>query len=458
MMEKIKLNIKCIGWKKYLPILMFALIQAVYHVLMREPEGSDAFWFFRYQLDSYTLKDYLTIRYDTWSSRFLIEGALVYVSRNLILWKMIDWAFWVFLAWAFTGLFPKELREKAGYIIAGFLLIYPMYDLKTAGWIATSVNYTWPLALGVFSLHGTANACYGKKTHPVMWVVYGLAAAFGANMEQMSAVLFAVNLFAILYCIIEKTSVRYYVSSIIGFMIASSEFVFILTCPGNAARKEQEIINWMPNFDSLNLLDKINMAFVDTMHHLIASDNLMYLCYLILLAVLVFRKTEHIGFRFVALFPVVMNVCMLTLPGMLENYFPEFYKIMEKNAFIDGTNYHLAANYLPMIIYLVLIGCMLLALTAVCESYLELFAQAALLALGLATRLVMGFTPTIYVSQERTFFFLYMVLGISAAWLLLRSLPMLQRSRKLYDSLKLAGILLTVFGLLFNLAVVGAAA
>lgn len=454
-MKKLQLCKKQTTWKKYLPLLIFAVVQAVYHILMTEPEGSDAMWFFRNQLDAYSLKDYLTIRYETWASRIFIEAVLVYVSRNILLWKILDWAFWVFLAWAFIGLFPEEKQETAGYLVIAFLLFYPMWDLRTAGWIATSVNYSWPLALGVFSLHGTVRAFYGKKTSVGMWILYGLAALYGANMEQMSAVILAVNFLAILYFIGEKRPVREYGSAIIGFLIAAAEFVFIMTCPGNAARKSQEIINWMPNFDSYNILEKVSMSFVDTMHHLVASGNLMYLCYMILLAILVFRKTECIGSRLAAVIPVALNVWFVAFPGMLEEYFPTLAKLLDKNAFINGSNYHIAANYIPTVLYLLLIGCMLVSLVTVCESYFELFAQTILLALGLATRLIMGFTPTIYVSQERTFFYLYMVLGVSAVYLILGNHKLLQEKKNSYEMWKLAGACLMVVGVIVNLVEIG---
>ncbi len=454
-MSKLQSFIKRMLQKEYLPLLIFAVIQVVYHIFMREPEGSDAMWFFRNQLDAYSLKDYLMTRYETWASRIFIEAVLVYVSRNVLLWKVLDWVFWVFLAWAFIMLFPKEKRETAAYVVVGFLLVYPMWDLRTAGWIATSANYSWPLALGVFSLHGTAKAFYGEKTPVGMWILYGAAALYGANMEQMSAVLLAVNVCAIIYFIPAKTPVRLYGSAIIGAVIAAGEFVFIMTCPGNAARKNQEIINWMPNFASYNLLDKISMGFADTMQHLITSGNVLFLCYVSLLAVLVFLKTKDLKYRLAAVLPVGLNICLTGFKDMLENCFPTFSDLMEENAFINGSNYHIAANYIPTVLYLLIIGCMLLSCVAVCESWFELFGQGILLALALATRVIMGFTPTIYVSQERTFFYLYMLLGISGVYFILSNLKLLRENGKLYEGLKLTGAFLMVIGIILNFVEIG---
>lgn len=454
-MKKLHVLFRKITRKEYLPLWIFAGIQLVYHIFMTEPQGSDAMWFFSRQLDAYLLRDYLETRYEVWSSRLLIEAVLVYISRSIFWWKILDWIFWVFLAWAFAGLFPEEKREMAAYLVVGFLCLYPLWDLRTAGWIATSTNYTWPLALGVFSLHGVTRAFYGRKTPLPLCLLYGLAALYGANMEQMCAVLLAVNSCAVIYFFIQKKSVRDYVSVILGFVISAAEIIFIMVCPGNEARKNQEVINWMPNFKSYHLLDKASMGFLDTMHHLVTSGSLLYLCFIVLLAVLVFLKTKQLVFRVAAVLPVFLSVWLSWFGTAVKADFPAFYKLMNKSSFIRGNNYHIMANYIPTVLYLCIIGCMLLSLTAVCTSYFELLSQTLLLALGLATRVVMGFTPTIYVSQERTFLFLYMILGISAVYLVQNNLPLLQEQKKACHTLKLAGILLTVTSVILNLAEIG---
>ena len=45
-MEKLQCFEKKILKKEFLPLLLFALIQLIYHMLMQEPEDSDAMWFF----------------------------------------------------------------------------------------------------------------------------------------------------------------------------------------------------------------------------------------------------------------------------------------------------------------------------------------------------------------------------------------------------------------------------
>ena len=229
----------------------------------------------------------------------------------------------------------------------------------------------------------------------------------------------------------------------------------IILAGGNAQKLEQEIISWMPNFESYHFLDKASMGFMDTMRHLLTSGNLLFLCYLILLAVFVFLKAKQTAFRAAAVFPVFVTVWISWFPNAVKANFPAFWKLVDKGDFICGSNYHMAANYIPVVLFLCVVGCMLLSLTAVCESLTELLAQLYLLALGLATRVVMGFTPTIYVSQERTFLFLYMILGISAAYLVVNHQKTLKENRNIWQTMKAAGVTLAVLGVLLDLAEIG---
>lgn len=454
-MNKMKSFFKMLFQEKYLPLWIFAAIHLLYHIFMREPEGSDAMWFFQNQLDAFSLKDFLIYRYGTWSSRFLIEGILVFVSRNILLWKILDYFFWMFLAWAFVWLFPEEKRRVACAMTAGFLLIYPIWDLQTAGWIATSVNYTWVLALGIFSLHGVARVCYGKKTPFWLGVLYLPAALFGANMEQMCAVLLAVNLLALLYFVYRRISWKEYWHVAGCFLVSLAEFLFILTCPGNEVRKNQEIINWMPRYVAFGLPDKICLGFMDTMKHLMDSNNLMFLMFAGILAVLVFLKSSRLEHRFIALVPVVVNVVLVFFRGMLEQYLPEVWKLLEENVYVNEGNYQMGASYIPMLVYLAVIGSLLISLVVVCENWLELTGQCYLLALGLATRVIMGFSPTIYVSGERTFLFLYMILGVSGICLVVRNIALLRSNRKILEAMQIVGLFCVMFSVIFDLVYAG---
>lgn len=454
-MEKTKNYMKVITQRKYLPIWIFIVVQFVYHIFIREPEDSDAMWFFRNQLDAFDLKTFLVLRYRTWSSRLIIEGLLVYISRHFLVWKILNFLCWLFLAYGMLQLFPKKDKEQVRWLIMFVLLVYPLWDLSTAGWMATSLNYSWPLALGIFALNAVAKIYYGRKIPIWLGILYCGATVYGANMEQMCAILLAVFSVAILYFIYQKKPFSNYFWLLPCWLISLGEFIFILTCPGNMARKQQEIVNCMPNFESMTLLDKLSMGFMDTMNHLLASGNMLFLLYTVLLAIIVFLKSKNLFFRYVSLIPIFWNVLLVYFWDMFYQEFKILAEIFKRNEIVNGSNYELGVTYLPLVVYLLVLWCVFVSLIAVCESWFELACHCFVLVLGLASRVVMGFSPSIYVSEGRTFLYLYAALGISAIWLIIRNKEQLESKERFLDAMKLSSACILMLSIINSLAATG---
>lgn len=446
-MEKIKCWIRKITQKQYLPFWFFAGIQLIYHLEMREGPGSDAMCFFRHQMEVYSLKDYLNIRYHIWTSRVLVEAVLVYISQSMVLWKVLDWFMWMLLVFSLAYIFPGEKRERINWMVVSFVLIYPLKDLGTAGWIATTTNYIWPLALGMFALTGLARIFQNKKIPLWLFLCYIPAMIYAANMEQMCAVMLGVYFLSGVYLVFMKKYRKAWWQLAFWFLLCAAEFLFIMTCPGNAARKVEEIKQCMPNYLTYNLVDKVNLGFVDTVHHLIDSDNMLFLMFVVLLAVLVFLKTKDFLLRFISMIPVVWTVILSFFENAFEQNWTILAGVMDKNEIVDGSNYQLASSYLPLLLYCLVFLCILVSIAFISTSWTELLAYGALLGIGLASRVVMGFTPTIYVSQERTFLYMYMTIIAVMIAVVERNRSILQQNEKVMQTLKIGTACMLVFAL-----------
>ena len=64
---------------RYIPYILYAVLMIVLHIYITTDFGDDVY--FRTVLDKYELFDYLIHRYNTWSSRMLIEISMV-TSKN----------------------------------------------------------------------------------------------------------------------------------------------------------------------------------------------------------------------------------------------------------------------------------------------------------------------------------------------------------------------------------------
>lgn len=438
-MDKLKNFAGKMVQKKYLPFWFFAGIQIIYHLMMREGPGTDAMWFFRNQLDTYSLKDYLTIRYHVWSSRIVIEAVLVYVSRHLVLWKVLDILAWMLFVILLAAAIPGEKRERINWLVVSLVLIYPLKDLDTAGWIATTTNYIWPLALGMFALTGVSFVLQEKKVPLPLFLLSLPAMLYAANAEQMCAVICGICFIGILYCIFfAKRNVSTWWQLIVWLLFGVAQLVFILRCPGNSVRTTEEIRQCMPNYKNYNLIDKAQLGFVDTVHHMISSENLLFLMFAVILMILVFLKTKELLFRLAGVLPVMWTVLLTFFGDAFERNFVKLSSLFNLNEIVNGSNYQLAYSYLPLLVYALVLLCVLVSVSMISTSWTEFLGYVCLLGIGFASRVIMGFTPTIFVSQERTFLYLYVAIIAAIVFMVQRNITVLLAHKNIAETLKIA--------------------
>ena len=114
-------------------------------------------------------------------------------------------------------------------------------------------------------------------------------------------------------------------------------------------------------------------------------------------------------------------------------------------------NFKAPATYLPILFLIVCAGGMLYALYQLMQGDMESYLYTVvLLATGLATGVIMGFSPTIYASVNRPYIYFYFILiGVTLAQMK-RMQPVLHR--EIYAALgKLAFTVLVIF-VLVNIA------
>ena len=389
--------------KEYWPFFVFGAVMVFYHLLINETYG-DAVVYFSKVLDTSSLTDYLSMRYTQWTSRLIIEGVLVYVSRSQLLWKILDCCMWMLLVVSMSSLTPSEHRTRNRWIIVLLWLMYPFWEMSSAGWIATTVNYCWPLALGVFSMTIIARMFRGQ---PIRWY-HGLSSAlallYAANAEQMCVVLFAVFGCALLYQLkTKRASAKATGLLAVLFAIVVAELLFILTCPGNQNRTAVEMQTWYPSFSQLHLGQKLQLGIADTLYVLQSSFAPLYGLLCLLLLVLAWQKRKTNPLAACAACVPFGCACVFVLRG-----FRQYGAQILTRGFISQANATYELSAFALVQSLMVLVCIVWALYQLYPGKkATAYLLCGLLLLGGATRAVLGFSPTIYVSAGRTFIFLY---------------------------------------------------
>ena len=147
MLEKIKKYSKSI----YIPFIVLGIVIAILHFQITKIY--DDLIFSAVLDDGTKIFEYLSSRYNGWTSRLVIEFFLVVLSNentSLVIWKIIDILMFELLAYSTYKIFIKDVKDNNKKLCLTWILIlailaFPYTLLCEAGYIATTTNYLWVL-------------------------------------------------------------------------------------------------------------------------------------------------------------------------------------------------------------------------------------------------------------------------------------------------------------------------
>lgn len=380
------------------------------------------------------LGEFLRDRYEWWSSRVVIEAVMMpLVAAPVWIWRILNILMVLLLVWNTADMFGMEGRNnKLQAQIFFFILMWtvPMVSLRSAGWITTTTNYLWVLTLGLAAMRPIKHWVCQEKCAKWEYLICPLCTLYGANMEQMGAILLGVYLVFGLYLIAEKRRLSPFY--IIQLLLIIAVLYFVLAAPGNDNRNRQEIERAFPEFAQLGVWEKLAMGFIESTQYYVAAgyEQVSYLFALltgVLFAAVLQGSTENTDEKagqntrlriLVALIPLAFYWGV----GHLGNY------LLARGAFprgghivgLFGGNRQLPGlgQYSPgmvamqILLYLMLLGCVALTIYFIHGKKKETLLELVILAAGLASRVIIGFSPTIYASGDRTALFCSMAMLI----------------------------------------------
>lgn len=401
--HKIKLP-KWITW-----YILFLLVVIFWHILIREYYG-DAISTFSKGLDSDTLIDILEERYNTWSSRVFVEALLYPLSRNITLWKICNIAIYALLGYSLLRL----TNFKHPRLTLGLIIIYPIIEMASAGWIATYMNYLWPAAFIMYAMTGLQKIYNNEKIHLLRGGCLLLAVLIATNVEQVGVLYICILIiFGVDNYIIKrnKKSILFY---IFQWIITLGNLIFILLSPGSSIRSWKEIANWMHDFGTMSIIDKGVLGVSVTMNKLV-TGNLNFLIFVSLIFIVGMinqhytdkkvNKSKNIFIQVCYTTPCIFTSALTILKNSSSIYFTKIQGLFADIEKVDATNWNNFKYYIPFIIYMYMILAIIVSLLNLFDNFEINFILAAIFLTGLLTRVIMGFSPTLYASNMRTFIF-----------------------------------------------------
>ncbi|HAF86412.1 MAG TPA: hypothetical protein DCG32_08660 [Sphaerochaeta sp.] len=393
---------------EFSPFVLLAIGGLLLHVFLILNWGDDLYFRDTMQSENLTLSSFLAIRYNNWSSRLIIEALLVLIAHSPIVWWFLDTAIIVLAAHSLSRLLPK-MDRRTNYLLVCLVFTYPFIDMRTAGWIATTMNYIWPLSLGLYAMVAIKKILQGEPLRIYHYVLSVLALLYAANHEQMGTLLVGFFVFFSVYQVVVQKKLHWFL--LVQALLGIASVVFILIAPGNGIRTAWTIETQFPGYVALSLFDKLEMGFSSTLFGLVMEPNLSFIVFGLVLFLAAKVTKQSRMFLLIAAVPLFFSLVF----GLLG---PVFGKLLPFVGFIRGAMTETGTNptfsdfisLVPDLLLIVICLSVLVSLYRIFVDKKDAWLVLLVLGAGFASRMIMAFTPSIWFSEDRTFIYLYFAL------------------------------------------------
>ena len=375
---------------------VYSLVLLLYHKYMNLTLPDD----YSYVLREHNIFAWLIERYNTWSSRVGVEFVLAFAAYNQIAFIVMDMIVNVAIMYLIIRLLDiKRLSEK--WLVLALLLMYNIHDMSSAGWVATMVNYMWVVAAllimaNILELHfkGSVRNCL---------LPFSLLIVCFAGSHEQGVI--ALLIMFLTYIGIDYKCNHHINKDIICFFVLSTLLLlFIVLSPGNQIRTQvaTTVPGANPLFFESTIFEKVWLGVL-RFHSMYLSPNNHHLAYAFSAVLL---SHSLMGDK------KKMDVVLASIPlCILVGYYLAFKWSLGNAVFCQPDKPFVIDDgdwcfYAPLI-------CSILFCVSVIAYLFRNFSTkkfvfcASLLLIGIATQILMGFSPTIYISGNRTSIFLY---------------------------------------------------
>lgn len=400
--------------KQWIFIFSVTIIFLFLHAFIDTDFGDDLAYAERFS-DNLNLTEFLINQYYYWASRLIIQAVNIpMVLADPWLWKILDTLVTVIFIVNVSDMFGvgnEDGRLKSGIIFFFLIWLVPMESLYSAGWITTSMNYLWTLSFGSVALRPLMHLIKNEKCSTWENIVCPLCALYSANIEQTASILLGSYIVVGAYAVIVKKR-KLSVICIVQLVIISALVVFSLTAPGNAVRNAAETERCFPEFAGLGTMDKLCMGFIESAHYYLAAGH-MQVCFIFaaLSGILFLMAPKKWYKKLTAFFPFAFywffgHIGKFLLYGGFMTRGLNIVGVLGENRQLPGLGmYDNAQVAFQVITYMAVFACVAVTIYFIHGKTEETGLEMIILAAGFASRVIMGFSPTLYASGDRTALF-----------------------------------------------------
>jgi len=339
------------------------------------------------------------------SARPFTDGFTYVFSRNQWLWRILNPLVLTACIWSVHKTAPLKTKNNKTLIMCSAVL-FPTFILVDAGFIATTVNYLWPVTFGILNLIPSVNSLCGKKTNKLFLLSLIPLLVYATNMQQLCAVLLAIFMTVIFYLFFKKKKIIPFIFMQFLITVAGTFFSLYVNFTGDNSRISRETGRYFPDFGELNFVEKFDLGFSSTFYCMtmeIRQAFAGFIIFAILLAVFMFKTNKNAIQKAISLIPAVFSLVF----GIVS-LIPDSDSVLF--GFLTNEMYHprlekavYSFNLIPDILFAFVCIISMYSIWVLIDNIKYKIISEFIFLLGLGSRILMGFSPTVWASGYRTF-------------------------------------------------------
>lgn len=413
MKNKINSGNRILFLKNNFDYFMIAGVYFVLHMFMHTDYWDDlrnagTFAEFDYSMIKYAIHTFFYV-----ASRVMIQPVLVAFSGiPNIFWKLCDVVMilllYHYLVRTVEMLCPKNNKTDRVWCFL-FFLCFPYSLMATAGWIATTVTYTWTFAAFFYCMYILIKTAKEGQCTIWQYILYGIAVFWTGNFNVTSISLLL--LLPIIYLLYDKNKASRNLF-FEGMLLSATNLILFMTAPGNRIRNVQDAeFHGTAELLELNIFGKLRMGINATFYHFMSVPNAVLFTGCLILAICVWKKGGKLWQKIIGVIPLCVDViwtCYMFFAyiirnGVLTYTYPDAgFETCPK-----------VEQYLAMISAIFMVAGICYTLAFLTDfSRLSTVLISIVLLVGLLPQVALGFTTTVTASCIRmsTFFYFSLML------------------------------------------------
>ena len=208
-------------------------------------------------------------------------------------WKVFDTGVYVVTAMLISRIFTKNKWQHA-LVVCLLILIFPFNYMESAGYIATTANYLYPLVGVLAILRMIVYVLEDQKIPKYMYFAVALSIIYTTNQDQTAIALLAGLFIYLVYCNITKAKKRLKNTTLGLFLSSTAMYIAYFLLPGHLGRmtgeSTEEMDLWFPEYREWTFGDKVFHGYTSTVANLFYNDVLLFILFAAILMILSFRQ------------------------------------------------------------------------------------------------------------------------------------------------------------------------